>query len=315
MNKFVRFALEMTLTLCVAAGFAGCSRRPATPEPVPPSAADAARNPAGGVGNGKLLNASYYSVLQDSALKAFVKAKADPVVQKDCAGCHGADLKGRRGVPNLVDEEWLWGTGSDEDTDETKVIQIQQTLLFGIRNQDCPDSSQKQHYGGCPDTRYSAMPAWGKVGIFTPAQIDDLTEYTLSLSGQKVDKAAAARGKKNWQAVRGMPWAGRQGLCTIRGPGPYRPVVAVWRRSAIGARRHIQRFGGSLPAMGAKTGRCDHQGARRLYLCKKHGELLIWPASPVARALQCRDVSCDFRIALAGMGFVCSSCRRQVTEG
>lgn len=198
MNKFVRVSLEVALTLCVAGGLAGCSRQSAAPQAPPPSAADAVATQQAELAT-TLLNASYYSVLQNPALKAFVKAKADPVLQKECTGCHGADLKGRRGVPNLVDEEWLWGTGSDEDTDETKVIQIQQTLLFGIRNQDCPDSSQKQHYGGCPDTRYSAMPAWGKVGIFTPAEIDDLTEYTLSLSGQKVDKAAAARGKKNWQ--------------------------------------------------------------------------------------------------------------------
>lgn len=191
-GRFVRWSLVLPL---VAAACVGCAQRPGAPPPGPEAAA-AAQHAALAT---RLLTASYYEVVHDPALGAFVKETAAAAVQKHCISCHGPELKGSRGIPNLVDEEWLWGTGSDEDTDETKVIQLQQTLLFGIRNQDCPPSSQKEHYGACPDTRYSSMPAWGKVDLYTPAQIDELTEYTLSLSGQKVDAAAAARGKKNWQ--------------------------------------------------------------------------------------------------------------------
>jgi cytochrome c oxidase cbb3-type subunit 3 len=197
MNKAAVSSLKFALAAFAAGALAGCSAGSGSGA-APPSAQVATASHQKEQAE-KLLNASYYVILHDPALKAFVKSMAEPVVQANCVSCHGPELKGSRGVPNLVDEEWLWGTGSDEDTDETKVIQIQQTLLYGIRNQDCPDSTQKEHYGGCPDTRYSAMPAWGKVDLFTPAQIDELTEYVLSLSGQKVDKAAAARGKKNWK--------------------------------------------------------------------------------------------------------------------
>lgn len=194
MNGFARGSLMLGLMVCMAGFFVGCSPRQSSPAAAPPDAAAAQREAM----LQKLPNASYFTIMQDPAFKQFAKTIAEPVLQRNCVSCHGPELKGSRGIPNLVDVEWLWGTGSGEDTDETVVIQIEQTLLFGIRNQDCPDSTQKDHYGGCPDTRFSTMPAWGKVNLFTPAQIDDLTDYTLALSGQKSDKAAAARGKKLW---------------------------------------------------------------------------------------------------------------------
>ena len=74
-------------------------------------------------------------------------------------------------------------------------MSLEQTILWGIRSQDCPDTDRKKQYGACPDTRYSHMPAYGKEGVFSAAQIAELAEYVLQLGKQPADAAAAERGK------------------------------------------------------------------------------------------------------------------------
>ena len=57
---------------------------------------------------------------------------------------------------------------------------IHQTITHGVRADD-------------PDTRSpgAQMPAFGKSGVLTEAQIADVAEYVLSLSGRADDKEAA----------------------------------------------------------------------------------------------------------------------------
>lgn len=143
----------------------------------------------------RIVNAAPSEIEADAALHAYVKAAAERAIGTHCAGCHGADLKGKTGVPDLTDYEPLWGTGAAEEIDATQIMSLQQTILWGIRDQGCPDSERKQQYGACPDTRYSRMPAYGKDKVYTSAQIADLAEYVLQLSHQDADAAAAARGK------------------------------------------------------------------------------------------------------------------------
>lgn len=78
-----------------------------------------------------------------------------------------------RGFPNLLDDDWLWGGTLDE---------IQQTITHGIR------------YDADSDTRFSQMPAFGEV--LEPAQIDDLVQYVLQISGQDSDATQATAGKE-----------------------------------------------------------------------------------------------------------------------
>jgi cytochrome c oxidase cbb3-type subunit III len=92
--------------------------------------------------------------------------------QTNCAPCHGRGAQGAAGYPNLNDDDWIWG-GSVED--------IYKTLQFGIR------SEHKQ-------TRASPMPRYGADNLLRPAQINDLAEYVLSLSGQAAEAIAAERG-------------------------------------------------------------------------------------------------------------------------
>jgi len=140
----------------------------------------------------QILNASPEEIAADTALSEYVMKTAANVIPDNCAGCHGAGLGGQPGVPNLTDYDWLWGSATDYSA-VGAVMSIQRTLLYGIRNRDCPPDQQS--YGACSNTRFSQMPAYGKDGAFTADQIRDLTEYVLDLGGQAADAEAVARAQ------------------------------------------------------------------------------------------------------------------------
>lgn len=97
----------------------------------------------------------------------------------NCVQCHGAGAAGSSGYPNLNDDDWLWGGD---------LATIEQTLIHGIRQP------------GDADTRVSLMPAFGKDGLLTPAQIQDVTSYVLSLSGKEKASPASQRGAAIFEA-------------------------------------------------------------------------------------------------------------------
>jgi cytochrome c oxidase cbb3-type subunit 3 len=140
---------------------------------------------------------SPYAIKADAEADAFVTATAEKAIADHCASCHGADLHGKPGVPNLVDYDFLWGVTFEETNDVGPVAEIEQTIRYGVRNQDCPAVTAQAQYGDCPDTRYSEMPSYAAIGL-TGAQIQDLVAYTLSLSDQEADAAAAARGENEF---------------------------------------------------------------------------------------------------------------------
>jgi cytochrome c oxidase cbb3-type subunit 3 len=80
-----------------------------------------------------------------------------------CMQCHGADGRGAKGFPNLVDSDWLYG-GEPE--------QIKQTIAEG---------------------RMGVMPAHAQLGADT---VKDLANYVRSLSGLPNDSVRAAKGKE-----------------------------------------------------------------------------------------------------------------------
>ena len=142
----------------------------------------------------RVLNASPYAIAADTELDSFVDSTAEEAISEHCASCHGADLSGEPGVPNLTDFDWLWGITGFETNDVAPVMAIQQTLLYGTRNRDCPEDQIS--YGACSDTRYSEMPAYGTIG-FSEDQIADLTEYVIDISGGEADQEAVARAMNN----------------------------------------------------------------------------------------------------------------------
>ena len=140
----------------------------------------------------RILNASPYAIAADTELSDFVTETAQAAIAEHCAGCHGADLAGGPGVPDLTDYDWLWGITGEETNDVYPVMAIQQTLLYGVRNRDCPEDQMS--YGACADTRYSEMPGYAVLG-FTEEQVSDLTEWVVGLAGGEADSAAVERAQ------------------------------------------------------------------------------------------------------------------------
>ena len=127
----------------------------------------------------QLVSADLTTIAADPNLSAFAERAGAAVFRTNCATCHGSGAAGfeGKGYPNLKDNDWLWG-GTMED--------IHLTVTHGIRNTTDPDA------------RYSEMPKFGVDGLLEPAQIAEVTEHVLALSGQEHDATLAAAGATVW---------------------------------------------------------------------------------------------------------------------
>lgn len=116
--------------------------------------------------------ASYEQIASDPDMSAFVLAYGKGVFGDNCAACHQSGGQGVVGqYPNLVDDDWLWGG-------DTKTIEA--TIRGG---------------------RLGYMPAFAK--SLDDAQLTQVANYVLSLSGEPADKVAAAEGQKIFQGETG----------------------------------------------------------------------------------------------------------------
>ncbi len=127
-----------------------------------------------GRGEAMLATASLQQIEADPELQAHALSVGQSVFGDNCATCHGAGGGGTRGYPNLRDDVWLWGGSLDE---------IEHTLRVGVRSAH-------------PETRTSQMPAFGRDGMLNAAQVSDLTEYVVRLSGRQADAAAVGRAQQ-----------------------------------------------------------------------------------------------------------------------
>ena len=91
----------------------------------------------------------------DPELLRFALAGGEAAFGDNCAPCHGRGAQGAFGYPNLRDDSWLF-SGTLEG--------IQQTIMYGIR-------------AGHPKTHGGMMPAFGKTGLLSAAQISDVSDY------------------------------------------------------------------------------------------------------------------------------------------
>ncbi len=117
-------------------------------------------------------------ITRDPSLVRFADTQGAPLFASHCAGCHGADMRGNTsiGAPNLVDEFWLFGEGT--------IFDIERTILFGIRT-------------GLSKARdVTEMPAFGQRGLLTDAQIRNVVQYVLKLSGRPHLEEAATEGRR-----------------------------------------------------------------------------------------------------------------------
>jgi cytochrome c oxidase cbb3-type subunit 3 len=123
----------------------------------------------------KLVAAPLDQIAANDELKQYAMQAGASVFKNNCAQCHGAGAAGvqGKGYPNLLDNDWLWGGTVDD---------IHTTVTHGIRNTTDADA------------RYSEMPKFGVDGLLEPAQIGDVVEYVLQISGQDHDAAKATAG-------------------------------------------------------------------------------------------------------------------------
>jgi cytochrome c oxidase cbb3-type subunit 3 len=125
----------------------------------------------------RLLATPPEAVAADPALVRFASAQARPLYAKHCAACHGADMRGTPalGAPNLTDSVWLYGEG--------RIFDIERTLLYGIRSGD--DQAHNE----------TDMPSFGLRGVLSDAQIRNVVQYVLQLSGRPYAAEAASEGR------------------------------------------------------------------------------------------------------------------------
>jgi cytochrome c oxidase cbb3-type subunit III len=122
-------------------------------------------------------------VLRDHELTAFAISKAKPLYAAHCSGCHGEGMQGDRGkgAPNLLDKYWLYGDGG--------MIEIERTVLYGVRSEQSKSRN------------VTDMPAFGLTGRLSEAEVRNLVQYLLQLSGQPHQAAAATEGRAVYNDV------------------------------------------------------------------------------------------------------------------
>ena len=121
----------------------------------------------------KLVAADLNAIATDPELDGYARSAGAAVFKTWCAQCHGAGAAGNVGYPNLLDDDWLWGGDMES---------IHLTITHGIRNTDDADA------------RYSEMPKFGVDGLLEPAQIGEVVEHVLAISGQEHDATKATAG-------------------------------------------------------------------------------------------------------------------------
>jgi cytochrome c oxidase cbb3-type subunit 3 len=119
-----------------------------------------------------LAKASLQDIEKDPGLLEFARAQGKAAFADNCAPCHGAGGGGSKGYPNLNDDIWIWGGTLDA---------IFTTISHGVRSGDAQGHD-------------SAMPAFGRDGVLSKAEISNVADYVHTLSGQPAEKGADVAG-------------------------------------------------------------------------------------------------------------------------
>lgn len=124
-------------------------------------------------------------VLSDEHLAAIALPLGRRVYEARCATCHGdaGQPDHARGVPDLRDHDWLYGTG--------RVAEIEAIARHGIRAGDRKGWNLAAMPVYASPRPYAAEP----IPPLTPPGARDVTQFILSLSGAPHDQASAERGR------------------------------------------------------------------------------------------------------------------------
>jgi len=133
----------------------------------------------------RLLRADPDLLPADALLLRFAVGRGRPLFMARCAACHGPAGLGdpARGVPDLADDDWLYGTG--------RVSEIEKVVDYGIRSRN----PKALNFVIMPAyARPQPNPADKNISSLSPGEIDDLIEFLLQRQRRQADATAAARG-------------------------------------------------------------------------------------------------------------------------
>jgi cytochrome c oxidase cbb3-type subunit III len=133
----------------------------------------------------KLLRADPEGLPDDAPLLRFAVSRGAPLFFAHCAACHGARGAGdsARGIPNLTDGDWLYGTG--------RVSEIEKVIDYGIRSRN----PRAWNLAIMPAyAREQPSPADQGIQPLSPGDIGDVVEFLMRSQGRQNDAQSAARG-------------------------------------------------------------------------------------------------------------------------
>jgi cytochrome c oxidase cbb3-type subunit 3 len=133
----------------------------------------------------RLMRSDPDTIANDHELQSFASHYAQPLYDRHCNSCHGNNMQGDRlkGVPNLTDAEWLYGTG--------RVAEIERTILYGIR----AGLAKTKNLAGMPAFAQAVPYSRYEVQPLQPNEIGDVVEFLLAAAGRSGDADAAHRGR------------------------------------------------------------------------------------------------------------------------
>jgi cytochrome c oxidase cbb3-type subunit 3 len=140
-------------------------------------------------------------IMKSLRLSSSAKIEGQAVYNRACASCHGADLKGSReqGTPDLTDTIWRFA-GDDASTGGGTIYpsDVEWTVRYGIRSgHENTRGREVNMVAFDPQYRHpDDTQSYGAGRFLTDAEIDDVVEYVLKISGQAADEAKAARGEE-----------------------------------------------------------------------------------------------------------------------
>jgi len=138
-------------------------------------------------------------IFKSLRLTAGAMSLGKKVYAKNCATCHGADLKGIRDqhTPDLTDAEWRFSGDDLASGGNVKFpSDVEWTVRYGIRS-DNPNARGLEADMLAFDPKYRTeedTKEFGDKAFLTGQEIEDVVEYVLQIGGQQADAARAARG-------------------------------------------------------------------------------------------------------------------------
>jgi cytochrome c oxidase cbb3-type subunit 3 len=133
----------------------------------------------------QLLRADPDALPADAMLLRFAVRRGRPLFEARCAACHGASGTGDtvNGVPDLTDNDWLYGTG--------RPAEIEKVIDYGIRSRN----AKAWNLAIMPAyARPQPNPGDKNIQPLTPGEIGDVIEFLMRQQGRPADAAAVSRG-------------------------------------------------------------------------------------------------------------------------